>query len=91
MARRILKNESGQAIVETALVLPLLLLLILGMIEFGWVRAVTMSLNEGRPLVQSGKGRGLAKDYQLLAYKFLSEMGRGPEEQPRSLFAKRHI
>lgn len=55
------------------------------------VRAVTMSLNEGRPLVQSGKGRGLAKDYQLLAYKFLSEMGRGPEEQPRSLFAKRHI
>jgi Flp pilus assembly protein TadG len=30
-------NTEGQALVEFALVLPILLLLILGMIEFGWI------------------------------------------------------
>ena len=32
-----LKNEKGQAIVEFALVLPILLLLLCGIIDFGWI------------------------------------------------------
>lgn len=32
-----LKDESGQAIVEFALVLPILLLLVCGIIDFGWI------------------------------------------------------
>lgn len=31
------KNEKGQSLVEFALVLPILILLILGMVEFGWI------------------------------------------------------
>ncbi|MGE4486016.1 MAG: TadE/TadG family type IV pilus assembly protein [Oscillospiraceae bacterium] len=31
------KNENGQAIVEFALVLPILLLLLCGIIDFGWI------------------------------------------------------
>jgi Flp pilus assembly protein TadG len=30
-------NEDGQSLVEFALVLPILMLLVLGMIEFGWI------------------------------------------------------
>lgn len=32
-----IKNTEGQALVESALVLPILIALILGMIEFGWI------------------------------------------------------
>jgi Flp pilus assembly protein TadG len=32
-----LKNESGQALVEFALILPLLLILLCGIIDFGWI------------------------------------------------------
>ena len=35
--RRFKKNNRGVALIEFALVLPLLLLLVLGMIEFGWL------------------------------------------------------
>lgn len=66
MARRILKNESGQAIVETALVLPLLLLLILGMIEFGWVLngqiTITAAAREGARTAIIYESAGLAKE-----------------------------
>lgn len=31
------RNEEGQAVVEFALILPLLILLIFGMIDFGWL------------------------------------------------------
>lgn len=35
--RRFKKNERGASLVEFALVVPILLLLVLGMIEFGWL------------------------------------------------------
>jgi len=45
------KKESGQALVELALVMPLLMLLILGMIEFGWILngkiTITSAAREG--------------------------------------------
>lgn len=51
MRRKFLRSEEGQAIVETALVLPFLLLLILGMIEFGWILngqiTITSAAREG--------------------------------------------
>ena len=37
MLRRILKNEKGQSIVEFALVVPILLTLLCGIIDFGWI------------------------------------------------------
>jgi len=33
----LVKNENGQALVEFALVLPILLLLLCGIIDFGWI------------------------------------------------------
>lgn len=38
-------DDKGQGIVEFALVLPILLILILGMIEFGWVLNGQITLN----------------------------------------------
>ncbi|TJX14162.1 pilus assembly protein [Tissierella creatinini] len=34
---RLRKNEKGQSLVEFALVLPLLILIVVGIIEFGWL------------------------------------------------------
>lgn len=39
------ENEKGQAIVEFALILPILIMLILGMIEFGWLLNGKITLN----------------------------------------------
>jgi Flp pilus assembly protein TadG len=39
------KNEKGQSAVEFALVLPLLLLVLLGMAEFGWMFNAKISTN----------------------------------------------
>ncbi len=39
------KNEKGQSAVEFALILPVLLILILGMIEFGWLLNGQITLN----------------------------------------------
>jgi Flp pilus assembly protein TadG len=36
-AKRLLKNEKGQSLVETALVLPVLLLLFCGIVDFSWI------------------------------------------------------
>lgn len=37
MKKGILKNENGQSMVEFAVTLPLLLLLVFGIIDFGWL------------------------------------------------------
>lgn len=39
------KNEEGQSVVEFALILPLLLLLFIGMIEFGWLLNAKITVN----------------------------------------------
>lgn len=45
------KNEKGQSLVEFALVLPILLMLVLGMLEYGWMLnakiSVTAAAREG--------------------------------------------
>lgn len=47
----LIKNKSGQALVEFSIILPLILALILGMIEFGWIFngkiTVTSAAREG--------------------------------------------
>ncbi|MDD4689587.1 MAG: TadE/TadG family type IV pilus assembly protein [Eubacteriales bacterium] len=40
-----LKNEDGQAVVEFAIILPLLILLICGVIEFGWLFSAKIATN----------------------------------------------
>ncbi len=47
MQKRLLKKrrESGQSVVELALTLPLLLLLICGMIELGWLASTRLVLD----------------------------------------------
>ena len=45
MKRRIKRRESGQSIVEFALVLPILLALLCGIIDFGWLYYNQITLN----------------------------------------------
>lgn len=45
MFKRFLKSEKGQAMVEFALVLPLLLILLCGIIDFGWLYYNQITLN----------------------------------------------
>lgn len=53
--RNRLAGESGQSIVELALTLPLLLLLICGMLELGWVGSAKLALeNITREGVRAG-------------------------------------
>jgi Flp pilus assembly protein TadG len=42
-----MKNESGQSLVEFALVVPVLLLFILGILEFGWLLNAKITLTGG--------------------------------------------
>lgn len=59
------ENEKGQAIVEFALVLPILMLLILGIIEFGWLfngkLILTSAAREGARVVAVTKSEGKAE------------------------------
>lgn len=43
--RQIFKDEQGQSIVEAAIVLPILLLLICGILDFGWIFSHQIMLN----------------------------------------------
>lgn len=43
--KKIFKNEKAQALVEFTLIFPILILLILGMIEFGWLLNAKITLN----------------------------------------------
>lgn len=45
MKKRFLKSERGQAMVEFALVLPVLLALLCGIIDFGWIYYNQITLN----------------------------------------------
>lgn len=45
MLKRLLKENRGQAMVEFALVLPVLLLLVCGIIDFGWLYFNQLTLN----------------------------------------------
>ncbi|MCF0112288.1 MAG: pilus assembly protein [Erysipelotrichaceae bacterium] len=45
MRRKFKKNERGQAMVEMALVLPIFLCLVCGIIDFGWLFYNQISLN----------------------------------------------
>jgi Flp pilus assembly protein TadG len=45
MLKRFAKNEKGQAMVEFALITPLLILLLCGIIDFGWIFGNQMLLN----------------------------------------------
>lgn len=45
MLRSMIKNKNGQAIVETAIVLPLLLAIVLGIIEFGNIYSHQLAIN----------------------------------------------
>ena len=45
MLKRFLRSEKGQAMVEFALVLPLLLALLCGIIDFGWLYYNQITLN----------------------------------------------
>jgi len=51
MLSKLLKMEKGQALIEFALILPVLLLLVLGMLEYGWMLnakiSVTAAAREG--------------------------------------------
>lgn len=71
MKRKFLKNDNGQAVVEMAIVLPLLLLLILGMIEFGWILngeiTITAAAREGARTAVVYKSEALAQTAVLSA------------------------
>ena len=43
--RRVCRRDAGQAIVETALTMPILVLLLLGAAEFGWVAYVAVEVS----------------------------------------------
>ena len=45
MFRKIRKSEKGQALVEFALVLPILLIVLCGIIDFGWLYYNQITLN----------------------------------------------
>lgn len=62
-------DDRGQGIVEFALVVPVLIILILGMIEFGWVLNGQISLNSA---VREGARAGAVYDKSDLAAKVSS-------------------
>ena len=45
MKKAFFKNEEGQALVEFALVLPLLILILCGIVDFGWIYYNQITLN----------------------------------------------
>lgn len=51
MCRRPMRRENGAALVEFALLAPLLIILLMGVIEFGWLFA---QMNEIRHVAQEG-------------------------------------
>ena len=60
--RRMLKHEKGASFVEFAIILPVLLALVVGIIEFGWIFngyiTLTGAAREGARLAVIGKSTG---------------------------------
>jgi Flp pilus assembly protein TadG len=46
-SRTLLKNRKGQSLVETALVLPIILLLFCGIVDFGWILSNQLIVENG--------------------------------------------
>ena len=71
MTEQRIRSEAGQAIIEMALIMPLLLLLILGMLEFGWLLngqlTVTASAREAARTAVLYDGAGRAADAARIA------------------------
>lgn len=60
------KSEKGQALVEFALVLPILLGLIMGMIEFGWILNGKLTLTNA---AREGARAAVASEDAIIAAK----------------------
>lgn len=62
-------SQRGQSLVEFALVLPMLLLLVLGVFEFGWILkaeiAVSAAAREGARYAAAGKTIAQAQSYAM--------------------------
>lgn len=65
MIKRFRKNEKGQGLVEFALILPILLLLLVAIVDFGWLIFVKTNLNnaarEGARAYAVNENEGEAK------------------------------
>lgn len=63
-------SQRGQSLVEFALVLPMLLLLVLGVLEFGWILkaeiAVSAAAREGARYAAVGKTEAQAESYAMV-------------------------
>lgn len=67
---RIIKNEKGQALVEFAIILPILLLLIMGILQFGMLINNYLSLeNSSREGARLGIVGGTNTDIQNIVMK----------------------
>jgi Flp pilus assembly protein TadG len=86
MRKPFIKRENGQAMVEFAIILPLLILLLCGIVEFGWIfmnqslldnanrettRFMTMSY-DGSASVSTNNAVALAKMKEVLGSSVLS-------------------
>lgn len=63
---KFIKNEKGQSIIEFALILPILIFLLMGIIEYGWLFngkiTLTSAAREGARVVAITKNQSKATD-----------------------------
>ena len=72
--KKIRKREKGQALVEFALVLPLLIMLVCGIIDFGWLFYNVLSLqNACREGARKAIVISTSDSYQTLVYQKVQE------------------
>lgn len=62
------RNEKGQAMVEMAIVLPILLLVLFGIIEFGWIFYNKLSVENGTR--EAGRYTGIHYGEYVTGYKY---------------------
>ena len=71
LKRNFSKNQSGQSLVEFALILPILLALIIGLMDFGWLIMARISVNNA--------AREVARHYVVDTSEESSAKERGQE------------